>query len=93
MDKTKMNVVSNAQDSQTVNGSSTPGNYADDSPSTTPQPVTNVFIEGMTIATSFQHRHIAMVLQSCKNSHFKEIKITGPLDLAQLLTMLMLQLN
>ena len=77
MDKTKMNVVSNVIGFQTVNGSSTPGNYADDSSSTTLNQATNVFIEGMTIATSSTSLP-AMVLQSCKNSHFKEIKITGP---------------
>ena len=62
---------------QTVNSSSTPGNYANDSSSTTLNQATNIHLEGMTL-TTVSTTNPAIRLQSCKNSHFKEIKITGP---------------
>jgi|TARA_Y100000389_G_scaffold128599_1_gene126043 hypothetical protein len=77
MDKTKFNMTGNAPVFQTVNSSSTPGNYADDSTSTTLNQATNIHLEGFTI-TTVATAQPAVKLQSCKNSHFKEIKITGP---------------
>jgi len=77
MDKTVFSMTDNDTVFQTVNSSSTPGNYADDSTSTTLNQATNIHLEGLTIQT-ISTTNPAMRLQSCKNSHFKEIKITGP---------------
>ncbi len=77
MDKTKFNMTNSAIAFQTVNSSSTPGSYANDSTSTTLNQATNIHLEGFTLAT-MSTTNPAMVLQSCKNSNFKEIKITGP---------------
>lgn len=62
---------------QTVNSSSTPGTYANDSTSTTLNQASNIHIEGITLQTISTTKP-AIKLQSCKNSHFREIKITGP---------------
>ena len=77
MDKTVFSMTDNDTVFQTVNGSSSPGNYANDSTSTTLNQATNIHLEGMTIQT-VSTTNPAIKLQSCKNSHFKEIKITGP---------------
>ena len=77
MNKTKFNVTSNVTAFQTVNSDSTPGSYADDSASTTLNQAQNIDMQGFTIATSSTTLP-AMILQSCKNSHFREIKISGP---------------
>lgn len=75
--KTKFNMTGDTTLFQTVNSSSTPGNYADDSSSTTLNQATNLHIEGISIAT-VSTSHPTIKLQSCKMSHFKEIQITGP---------------
>ena len=77
VDKTKFDMTGNAPVFQTVNSSSTPGNYADDSTSTTLNQASNIHLEGFTIAT-VSTADPAIKLQSCKMSNFKEIKITGP---------------
>ena len=77
VDKTKFNMTGNVPVFQTVNSSSTPGNYANDSTSTTLNQSTNIHLEGFTI-TTVATAQPAIQLQSCKNSHFKEIKIIGP---------------
>ena len=77
MDKTKFNMTNSATAFETVNSSSTPGNYANDSTSTTLNQATNITLEGFTLAT-MSTVNPAIILQSCKTSHFKEIKITGP---------------
>ncbi len=77
MDKTKFNVTSNVTAFQTVNASSTPGSYADDSSSTTINQAMHITMSGFTIATTSTSLP-AMILQSVKRSNFKEIKITGP---------------
>jgi hypothetical protein len=77
MDKTKFNMTNSATAFETVNSSSTPGNYANDSTSTTLNQATNITLEGFTLAT-MSTTNPAMILQSCKTSNFKEIKITGP---------------
>jgi len=76
-DKTKFSMTGNAPVFQTVNSSSTPGNYANDSTSTTLNQASNIHLEGFTIAT-VSTADPAIKLQSCKMSNFKEIKITGP---------------
>ena len=76
-DKTKFSMTGNVPVFQTVNSSSTPGNYANDSTSTTLNQASNIHLEGFTIATVATAQP-AMKLQSCKMSNFKEIKITGP---------------
>jgi|TARA_B110000977_G_scaffold118684_1_gene153131 hypothetical protein len=77
MSKTVFNMTGNGTVFQTVNSSSTPGTYANDSTSTTLNQATNVHIEGISIQT-VSTTAPAILLQSCKNSHFKEIGITGP---------------
>jgi len=75
--KTVFNMIGNGTLFQTVNSSSIPGTYANDSTSTTLNQATNIHIEGITINT-VSTTVPAILLQSCKNSHFKEISITGP---------------
>jgi hypothetical protein len=70
-------MTGNAPVFQTVNSSSTPGNYANDSTSTTLNQASNIHLEGFTIVT-VSTADPAIRLQSCKMSNFKEIKITGP---------------
>jgi hypothetical protein len=60
---------------RTVNSSSTPGTPADDSTSTTLNQATNIRIEGMTLENTTDGK--ALVLQSCKNSLFRDIKFKG----------------
>lgn len=60
---------------RTVNSSSTPGSPADDSSSTTLTQATNILIEGMTLENTTDGK--ALVLQSCKNSTFKDIHFKG----------------
>ena len=72
MDKTKFNMTNSATAFETVNSSSAPGNYADDSTSTTLNQATNITLEGFTLAT-MSTVNPAIILQSCKNSHFKEL--------------------
>ena len=77
MEKTVFSMTDNDTVFQTVNSSSTPNNYANDSSSTTLNQASNIHLEGITIQTISTAKP-AIRLQSCKNSHFKEIKITGP---------------
>ena len=58
---------------QTVNETSTPGTYASDSVSTTLNQARNITVSGITINTD----HKGLVLQSCKDSHFEDIRIAG----------------
>lgn len=60
---------------QTVNSTSEPGTYADDSTSTTLNQAQKITIKGLTldsVATSS-----VMLLQSCKDSHFEDLKVKG----------------
>ncbi len=77
MDKTKFTMTGDNLAFSTVNGSSTPGAYTDGSSNTADNQPTNIHIEGITVST-VSTTQPAIVLDSCKNSHFKEIKITGP---------------
>ena len=76
-DKTKFNMTNSASAFQTVNSSSTPGSYADDSSSTTLNQASGIHFSGFTIAT-ISTTNPAIVLQSCKEGNFSDIKITGP---------------
>ena len=60
---------------RTVNSSSTPGTPADDSSSTTLTQASNIRLEGMTLKNTTDGK--ALVLQSCKESFFKDIKFIG----------------
>ncbi len=75
--KTKFEHIGSGPLFQTVNSTSTPGNYADDSSSTTLNQATNILMEGFNITTTSTSA-VAIKLQSCKMSNFKNIKITGP---------------
>ena len=77
VDKTKFNMTGDTPVFQTVNSTSTPGNYANDSTSTTLNQASNIAIEGITIQT-VSTTNPAIRLQSCKSSNFRSIKITGP---------------
>lgn len=60
---------------RTVNSSSTPGSPADDSSSTSLNQAKNIRIQGMTLKNTTDGK--ALVLQSCKDSYFKDIKFVG----------------
>lgn len=74
--KTVFNMTGNGPAFQTVNDSSSPGNYADDSSSTLNNQATNITMSGMTITTTSTTSPV-MVLQSCKMSHFAELQLKG----------------
>ena len=60
---------------QTVNSSSTPGNPANDSTSTTNNQAQNILIEGMTLEVTSVAK--ALVLQSCRDSKFNDVEFKG----------------
>jgi hypothetical protein len=60
---------------RTVNSTSEPGTPADDSTSTTLNQATNIRIEGMTLENETDGK--ALVLQSCKDSVFRDIRFKG----------------
>ena len=76
-DKTKFNVSNSVIAFQTINDSSTPGTYADDSSSTSLNQARKLHLEGFTIATTSTTLP-ALVLQSCKMSNIADVKFTGP---------------
>lgn len=76
IDKTQFTINVDKPAFQTVNSSSTPGNPADDSTSTDQNQATNIHMGHMTI-TTLSTSNPVVVLQSCKNSHFEEIKLKG----------------
>ena len=75
IDKTKIVGTGNHRVFETVNLTSTPGSYSDDSNSTRNNQAQKIRIEGMTIDATGTSSHI--VLQSCRDSIFKDLKITG----------------
>ena len=76
-DKTKFTVTNNVIVFQTVNESSTPGNYANDSSSTTLNQARQIVMKDFSVATT-QTTQPVFKLQSCKMSNFENIKISGP---------------
>jgi hypothetical protein len=62
---------------QTVNETSTPGSYASDAVSTTLNQARNISMSGMTI----NGQHTGIVLQSCKDSYFEDLIISGSWNL------------
>lgn len=76
-DKTFINAGPNKA-FQTVNETSTPGSYANDSTSTTLNQARNIEMSGMTIQTSAQD---GIALVSCKDSRFYDLKIKGTYSL------------
>jgi len=76
MGKTKFTKTGNSPAFSTINSSSTPGNYADGSSTTSANQATNILMEGFLI--DFQNTTGDVIrLDNCKNSEFKNIKITG----------------
>ena len=61
---------------KTVNSTSTVGTPASDATSTTLNQATNIHIEGITLETTVINK--AIVLDSCKDSIFKDVKVKGP---------------
>ena len=60
----------------TVNSSSTVGTQANDSTSTTINQAQRIRIEGVTLETTVANK--ALVLNSCKDSTFRDVKLSGP---------------
>ena len=61
---------------KTVNSSSTPGTPATDASTTTLNQATNIRLEGITIETTQPNK--ALILQNCKDSTFRDVKLKGP---------------
>jgi len=74
-DKVVIEQTTDASVFQTVNESSTPGTPANDSTSTTLNQARFVEITGMTLDTNGAQP--ALALNSCVDSHFEDLKITG----------------
>tara|TARA_B100000900_G_scaffold414663_1_gene441967 strand:- start:1083 stop:2702 length:1620 start_codon:yes stop_codon:yes gene_type:complete len=70
--KTKFIQTSNNPIFETVNESSTPGNYANDSSSTTLNQAQDIEISGITLDSTGSGPMLK--LQSCKDSHFKDLE-------------------
>jgi hypothetical protein len=77
VDKTVIVQTTNNPAFQTVNGSSTIGSYANDATSTFLNQAREITLTGFTITTTSSQSDV-IVLQSCRNSNFKDIKISGP---------------
>ena len=73
--KTKIVGTGNHKVFQTVNLTSTPGSYSDDSNSTRNNQPQQIRLEGMTIDSTGTSSHV--VLQSCRDSIFRDIEVTG----------------
>ena len=73
--KTKFVQTTNNPVFETVNETSTPGSYADDSSSTTTNQARNISISGITIDSPGTGP--MMKLQSCKESSFTDLEFTG----------------
>ena len=61
---------------RTVNSTSTVGTPASDATSTTLNQATNINIQGITLETTVINK--ALILDSCKNSKFIDVKLKGP---------------
>ena len=68
---------------QTVNETSTPGVYADDSSSTTLNQAREIVISGMTITSQ---GNTALALESCKDSTFTDLILQGSYSLGDAVT-------
>ena len=75
-DKTKFNMTGNAVAMKTVNSSSTPGTYADDSSTTADNQAKGIRLSGFTLQTA-STTNPAIELTSVRNSMFEMIKIKG----------------
>lgn len=84
IDKTIIRQTADAAIVQTVNESSTPGSPANDSTSTTDNQAQNIRIENLTFETTQSNKGV--VLQSCKDSLFRNIKIKGAWGLSDSIT-------
>ena len=68
---------------QTVNETSTPGIYADDSTSTTLNQARNIKLSGMTITSQ---NNTALALKSCRDSEFTDLVLQGSYELGDAAT-------
>jgi len=76
IDKTIINQTADFPVFVTVNGSSTPGSYADDSSSTSLNQARQIYVEGMTLS-HYSGSQTALQLVSCKDSKFTNLHIKG----------------
>ena len=74
-DKVKITQGANAPVFETVNSGSTPGSYAQDSSSTTLNQANKITIKGFTLIQNTTNA--GLLLTSCKESTFEDLKITG----------------
>jgi len=81
-DKTIFNASANAA-FQTVNSTSTTGDYATDATSSTLNQARNILISGITINTQGAP---ALVLQSCKDSTFNDVILQGTWNIGDAVT-------
>ena len=84
-DKTKFDITNNVIAFQTVNDSSTPGTYANDSSSTSLNQARKLHLQGFTIST-ISTTLPALVLQSCKMSNIADVGFKGPWTTGQTIT-------
>lgn len=84
IDKTVIRQTSNAPIIQTVNETSTPGSPADDSSSTFNNQARDIRIENLTFETTQTNKGI--VLQSCRDSLFRNVKFKGAWSLGDSIT-------
>lgn len=74
-EKTFIKQTADAVIFQTVNESSTPGTPANDSSSTFNNQARNILLQGLTLETTQTNK--GLVLQSCRDSEFRDIVIKG----------------
>ena len=74
-DKVKITQGANAAVFETVNSGSTPGSYAQDSSSTTLNQANKITLKGLTLIQNTTNT--GLLLTSCKESTFEDLKITG----------------
>jgi len=75
IDKTIVKQITDVPIIRTVNGSSEPGSPADDSSSSFENQARKISMSGMTLEHT--HANAGLLLESCRDSHFENIKILG----------------
>jgi hypothetical protein len=75
IDKTIVKQITDVPIIRTVNGSSEPGSPADDSSSSFENQARKISMSGMTLEHT--HANTGLLLESCRESHFENIKILG----------------
>lgn len=79
-DKTIISSTATGAIVYTTNSTVTSGDRTDDSASTSLNQARNILIQGMTLERASAGKGI--VLQSCKNSNFRDLRIVGPFETA-----------